>query len=339
MRPLGALFAVAKGGTRMWTAAIALAALVVGSVASGCEVRADVRSFSKDEFNVLHIVFAIDARCDGDYGCSGEFAYEVFRRGNGRESKGTGTALWSASQTFTVNQSAGSASYAYSYWVPVASHNPGKASSQWRNDLGLLNTGAVAANVQISFYGNGTVVSNTTSVAAKSQSILVDVVNQIPSSNSGALQIQSDQPLKVTARSYSLISSTASCLANGTQGQGYPAVATGDGLSAPQSAYLGGLSENPPLRCNIGVVNTGAAAATVLVELFNGVGTKLAEYPVTLNPGDWKQETEPFFSKAAQSAMDRGYAKITVQTGSGVFGFASVVDGLTNDPTTVAMQR
>jgi hypothetical protein len=28
-----------------------------------------------------------------------------------------------------------------------------------------------------------------------------------------------------------------------------------------------------------------------------------------------------------------------VQTGSGVFAFASVIDNITNDPTTVAMQR
>jgi hypothetical protein len=244
-----------------------------------------------------------------------------------------------AGQTYTVNQSAGGVSYAYSYWVPVASHNPGKANSQWRSDLGLLNTGAVVANVQIKFYGGGGVVSNTTSVPAKVQLILVDVVNQIPASNSGALQILSDQPLKVTARSYNLVSSSAGCYPNGTQGQDYPAVLTGDGLSATQSAFLGGLSESLVTRCNVGVVNTGTGVATVLVELFNGAGTKLTDYPVTLNPGDWKQETQPFFYKAAQTAMDRGYAKITVQSGSGVFGFASVVDALTNDPTTVTMQR
>ena len=224
-------------------------------------------------------------------------------------------------------------------WVPVASHNPGKGNSQWRSDLGLLNTGTSQANVQIEFYGTGSVVSNTTYVPPKSQSILVDVVNQIPASNSGALEILSDQPLKVTARSYNLVSSTAGCYPNGTQGQDYPAVVTSDGLSATESAYLGGLSENPTYRCNIGVVNTGSVSASVLVELFNGAGTKLTGYTVTLNPGDWKQETQPFFSKAGQTAMDRGYAKITVQTGSGVFGFASVVDGSTNDPTTVSMQR
>ncbi|MBZ5589341.1 MAG: carbohydrate binding domain-containing protein [Acidobacteriia bacterium] len=225
-------------------------------------------------------------------------------------------------------------------WVPVASHNPGKAHSQWRSDLGLLNPGAVVANVQIKFYGTGGVVSTTTYVPAKTQSILTDVVGQIGGANSGALQIISDQALKVTARSYNLVASDAGCYPNGTQGQDYPALLTSDGLSAPQSAYLGGLSESTAAyRCNIGLVNTGTGSATVLVELFDGAGTKLTDYTVTLNPGDWKQETQPFFNKAGQTAMDRGYAKVTVQTGSGVFAFASVVDGLTNDPTTVSMQR
>ncbi|MBZ5586965.1 MAG: leucine-rich repeat domain-containing protein [Acidobacteriia bacterium] len=227
----------------------------------------------------------------------------------------------------------------YDIWVPVASHNPGKNQSQWRSDLGLLNTGAVAANVQIKFYGSGGVVSTTTSVPAQSQAILVDVVSQIPASNSGALEIVSDQALNITARSYNQVSSGAPCYPSGTQGQDYPAVVSSDGLSALQSAYLAGLSENPTYRCNIGVVNTGTETATVLVELFDGAGTKLTEYPVTLAQGQWAQETQPFFGKAGQTAMDRGYARITVQSGSGVFGFASVVDGVTNDPTTVTMHR
>jgi hypothetical protein len=58
-----------------------------------------------------------------------------------------------------------------------------------------------------------------------------------------------------------------------------------------------------------------------------------------LAAGQWAQETQPFKNRAGQTAMDRGYAKITVQSGSGVFGFASVIDNITNDPTTVTMQR
>jgi hypothetical protein len=51
------------------------------------------------------------------------------------------------------------------------------------------------------------------------------------------------------------------------------------------------------------------------------------------------QPTQPFLNVAGQTAMDRGYAKITVQSGSGVFAFASVIDNITNDPTPVTMQR
>ncbi len=102
---------------------------------------------------------------------------------------------------------------------------------------------------------------------------------------------------------------------------------------------LAGLTENASYRCNIGVVNVGSGAATALVELYDGGGTKLTDYMVSLAAGQWAQETQPFKNKAGQTSMDRGYARITVQSGSGVFGFASVVDNLTNDPTTVAMQR
>ncbi|HVM66398.1 MAG TPA: hypothetical protein VMU14_16130, partial [Acidimicrobiales bacterium] len=224
-------------------------------------------------------------------------------------------------------------------WVPAASHNGGLNHSQWRSDLGLLNAGVATANVRITFHGTGGDVTKTTQVPPGVQSLLTDVVGQLGGSGSGALEVSSDQPLAATARSYNLVSSSASCYADGTQGQDYPAVVTGDGLTASQSGVLSGLVENASYRCNVGLVNTGATRATVLVELFDGSGTKLAEYPVLLNPGDWKQETRPFLNKAGQTAMDRGYAKVTVQAGSGVFAFASLIDDITNDPTTVAMRR
>ncbi len=226
----------------------------------------------------------------------------------------------------------------YTVWVPVASHNPGKNDSQWRSDLGLLNTGTATANVQVKFFGSS-VVSDATYVPAGAQSILTDVVGQLSGVNSGALEVFSDQPLRVTGRTYNQVSATSGCYPNGTQGQDYPALSTGDGLAASQSAYLPGLIENGAYRSNIGVVNTGTASALVLVELYNGAGTRLASYSVNLTAGQWAQETQPFLSKAGQTAMDRGYARVTAQTGSGVFAFASVIDNLTNDPTTVAMQR
>jgi len=72
---------------------------------------------------------------------------------------------------------------------------------------------------------------------------------------------------------------------------------------------------------------------------FDGSGNDLGSYTVPLGVGEWAQQTQPFLNIAGQTAIDRGYAKITVETGSGVFAFASVIDNITNDPTTVTMQR
>ncbi len=224
-------------------------------------------------------------------------------------------------------------------WVPVAAHNAGLNHSQWRSDLDLLNSGDQRANVQITFFGSSGAAANTTYVPPGVQSVLTDVVGQLGGTGQGALEILSDRPLKVTSRTYNRVPSDASCYPNGTLGQDYPTVSEGQGLNTSQSAYLSGLVENSAYRTNIGLVNVGSAPATVLVDLYDGAGTKLTSYTVPLTSGQWAQETQPFKNKAGQTAMDRGYAKVTIQSGSGVFAFASVMDNLTNDPTTVIMQR
>jgi Ig-like domain CHU_C associated len=240
----------------------------------------------------------------------------------------------SSAATVTVGPATG-----IDVWVPVVAHNPGLNQSQWRSDIGLLNTGGTAAEAQLKFFGGGAVATTTVPVPAETQSILADVVGQLGASGQGALEVISDQPLKVTARVYNQVAPSATCYPTGTQGQDYPAVADSDGLATGQSAYLAGLTENGSYRSNIGLVDTGTGDAAVLVELFDGAGDKLTDYTVSLSAGQWVQETEPFKNKAGQADVARGYARITVQSGSGVFAFASVVDDLTNDPTTVVMQR
>ena len=226
-----------------------------------------------------------------------------------------------------------------SSWVPVVAHTEGKNASQWRSDVGLLNPGTGTANVTLTFHGPDGLVTNTTYVPAGAQSVLVDVVAQLGASGQGALEVSSDRSLKVTSRTYHQASADAACDANGTKGQSYPSLAAGEGLSLGQSAWLPHLAESATYRTNIGLVNTSAAAAVATVELYDGAGSLLANYTVSLAPGEWRQETQPFNSKSAQTALDRGFAKVTVTSGAGVVAFASVIDNLTNDPTTITMQR
>lgn len=226
-----------------------------------------------------------------------------------------------------------------SQWIPVASHAAGANSSQWRTDLGLLNPGSTQATYEVRWHLGETIYTDTGFVAPRSQSILQDVVGQVHGTGSGALEVLSEQPLTVTSRTYNLVAQTSTCYPNGTLGQDYPALSTADGLRVGETANLGQLVENAAFRSNIGIVNTGTETAVLTVTLVDGSGTNLTSYSVTLRPGEWKQDSRPFFAKAGQTSMDRGWASVTVTSGSGVFAFASVVDNLTNDPTTVPMRR
>lgn len=268
---------------------------------------------------------------------NGQVAFSVSANA-GASRTGTITA---AGKTFTVTQVGAAVTCTYSYWVPVGSHASGAASSQWRSDLSILNRSTSSAPVDVRLYTTGGMLSRSTTLAGGAAEILRDAVAWVSPgfSGSGAIQVCSGQPLFVTERTYNLVAATASCYPGGTFGQFYDSIQAGGGLGAGQTGWLPGLSESPSFRCNIGLTNTGAAAAAVTVTLHNQDGTSIGSYQVTLNPGEWKQETQPFKTKAGQTDLDRGYAKVTVNSGSGVIAYASVIDNRTNDPITVPAKQ
>jgi hypothetical protein len=196
----------------------------------------------------------------------------------------------------------------------------------------LLNAGAAVASVQGLLYTPGGVVTGTVVVPAGGQVVVTDIVGELGFDGSGALEIVSDQPVVVSSRTYDE-------LASGTVGQGYASYGTGDGLATGQSAWLPQLAESAAYRTNISETNTGGTKAVVTVALFDGAGNRLAGYEVTLGPGEWAQQNRPFFEYAGETAMDNGYATVTVTSGTGVVATASVVDNTTNDPTTIVSAR
>lgn len=222
------------------------------------------------------------------------------------------------------------------YWVPVAAHQPGVAGSQWRTDLGLLNRAEAAATVHLRLYGT-TLMAQTITVGARSQAILVDVVDRFDHYvGAGAMEILADQPLIVTSRTY-----TQS--ASGTFGQSYDGFTRLDGLSKDAVGYLPQLTENARYRTNILIANTGSSQAQVRLELFDGAGTKVGEPVVNggapIEPGTRVQLNTPF-KALGKTNLAAGYAKLTVLAGEGVISYASVVDNnaASNDPTSVLVK-
>jgi hypothetical protein len=230
-------------------------------------------------------------------------------------------------------------SFPYRYWIPSASRASGLLGSLWRTDLGLLNPAAARADYELVYYAAAGPLSSTGFAAPASQAILKDVLAGLGGTGSGAVEVRSTLPLKVSSRTYNLIAAGATCTPNGTLGQNLDALEASAGLTAGQSAYLPQLTEDASFRTNISHTNMSTAAAAATVELFDGAGVKVGEYTVSLNPGQFKQEVQPFKNKAAQTNLSRGYARVTVTAGSGVVVYASVIDNITQDAATMTMQR
>jgi PKD repeat protein len=219
-----------------------------------------------------------------------------------------------------------------STWVPLVSHGPGLGGSEWRSDVGVLNPGTSDVTVEGVLHTPGGAVTGSVVVPAGGQVVVRDIVGVLGWQGTAALELISDQPVVVSSRTYDDTD-------NGTVGQDYPAFAVGSGLGSGESAWLPQLEEDGAYRSNISLTNTGGQTATVTVALFDGGGVELGSYEVTLAPGEWVQKTQPFYTVAGQTALEEGFAKVTVTSGEGVIAFASVIDNLTNDPTTVAMVR
>ncbi|TAM44893.1 MAG: M6 family metalloprotease domain-containing protein [Acidobacteria bacterium] len=236
-------------------------------------------------------------------------------------------------QTLTVSQDGASAA-ATSYWLPAVIHKdvPSR-NSWWRSDIAVLNRSSQSANLTLKMYAPSGLKTMPISVAGKAQLLLRDVAGQLGvSAESGTLQVVSDQAVLLTGRTYNQIDATH------TYGQDYDGQESSLMLGAGQSAWLPQLTQNALFRTNIGLTNTGGSTASVTLTLFDGQGNQVSSLPRSLAPAEFYQFDQPYLNTTA-GGTENGYAVVTVNSGSGIVAYASVIDQATGDPTTFNMKR
>ncbi len=231
---------------------------------------------------------------------------------------------------FVVDQAA----VAVEHVVVVAgiAETEGLAGTRWRSDLAMLNPGPGAAEVELTYrHGSGAETASLEIAAGA----LVELVNVAVDTfgvadSGGAVEVRSDAPLVVTARTYN-------DTPDGTFGQFLPGVGAADGLAGAEVAVLSQLTEGDDFRTNIGFSDLGGGGAQLRVRLLDGdgaaVGSPLVE---TVPAGGWAQRNRVF--RAAGAGDCSGcYALVEVISGGPVWAYASVVDSSSGDPTTVPM--
>lgn len=241
---------------------------------------------------------------------------------------------WGGSTQVVYTTTCSGPSYARAYYVSGIARLPGVPPADWYSDLAILNTSGLSADLRLSFYGNSTPPSVTMSLLARQQVTWTNVLPSLFSLSGqdvGAIVVESTQPLRVMARTYSKQGEGSAAR---TYGQSYDAMEITQALTGTLVGYLPGLRSDGQFRTNFEVVNVGDVAATVEVRFLNNGGAALGQ-PLSLavQPGRRSAVT-----RALPSGSAAAYAEVRVTPGEArVIAFASVVDGSTGDPTTVVM--
>ncbi|HQN96353.1 MAG TPA: proprotein convertase P-domain-containing protein [Thermoanaerobaculales bacterium] len=236
----------------------------------------------------------------------------------------------------TCQACGGGGTAANTYLVAGIAHAPGLEGSNWRSKLALLNRSGLGAEATLTYVrSSGPPVSRSVTVANSQLMAWDDVAVAlfgVSADSSGAVKVDSTQPLLVTARTYNLS-------ASGTYGQFLPGVEETDALSIGGIGLISQLAKNASFRTNIGFVNFGEADCRARVTLRNSSGSAVgSQRTVTVPASGWKQDND-IFQAAGAGTFANAYATVEVLTeGCAVWGYGSVVDNNSGDPTTIPME-
>jgi len=227
-----------------------------------------------------------------------------------------------------------------SVFVTQVAHLPGVAPSFWTSDLILTNPTASDVAVTLTYTprdadGLSDYDTATVTVPAGSCRVVADVVDSLfHQTGAGSLEV-----LPSTVRVDSRIATPAS--GGGTYGQGFPAVSPDEAasLTGPVTTLGAGGVAKGVFRSNLVLTEVWGESVTAEVELLDRDGASLGTSTIALQPFSTTQINDIVGQVAGLGSLSEGQVVVTVTAGSGrLAGALSMVDGTSQDPTTIALQ-
>jgi hypothetical protein len=203
--------------------------------------------------------------------------------------------------------------------------------------VAIVNGGDDEATATLTFRAAASVAKEVTVPAhgaVEWDDVIVGLFDPSGTTASGALEVVADQPLVVACRTY------ADKGTDGTFGQSYPALVARRGIAAGEAGGLPQLRKSPKAYTNIGALNLSTVPCGATVQLHDALGHAIgSEQQLAPGPGGVAQLSDVFRLAGAGEA-DAAYAGIRVTSeGCRMWFYASVIDSLTRDPTTVELAR
>lgn len=224
----------------------------------------------------------------------------------------------------------------YTFLLPAVIHDDGQNASKWRTDVqvyyGAPNPAAEPLVMTASFAGQNTPLSIN-----QSTFIYEDFMARLTTAKAqGPVVITTQAKYKpqIWTRTYNVDPSGK------TYGQFIPAVeltsstaGTVDGLADPNRYYLSGLRQDSRYRTNIGLINTTTSDVIADITAYDDLMTPLDHFTETLTPFALKQFS---LSRVANLSNRPISLQITVPAGKRMVGYASFIDGRSNDPVYIS---
>lgn len=224
----------------------------------------------------------------------------------------------------------------YTFLLPAVIHDDGQNGSKWRTDVQVYysapNPAATPLRMTATFNG-----ANTDLVINQSTFIFEDFMTRLTSAKAqGPVIVTTLSAYKpqIWTRTYNVDASGK------TFGQFIPAVeltgTTGgavDGSAEPERYYLSGLRQDSRYRTNVGLINTTTADVIADVIAYDDLQTPLDRFTVTLPPFALEQFS---LGKVKNLGSRPVSLEISVPAGKRVVGYASLIDGRSNDPVYIS---
>ena len=268
---------------------------------------------------------------NGDFSNKKNPRYKYIKKGDYNVALTVSNDFGASTKTKTISIS-GNPGKKYSQWIAVSTHASGANGSEWRSDVGIINKENKTSEIDFYLYTTDKTFKFSDTIQPNGSLIYKDFVSFFNFIGSGAIEVRSDVDFILTSRTYNQTS-------NGTYGQFLDGYFRDQGLGEGEEGFLSQLTENQDFRTNIGLTNTGEDQANITIYFYNFRGELLGTKMVVLNPHTFTQLLQPLKDFSQGSNLNSCYAKIKVNAGGGIIGYASVIDNKTNDGTTIPIKK
>ncbi|HNX49766.1 MAG TPA: S8 family serine peptidase [Thermoanaerobaculaceae bacterium] len=225
------------------------------------------------------------------------------------------------------------ASTAQPFFVSGIARWPGYSPAVWYSDLGVLNPSDGPVTAQLTFYGTSQTYFQSREIGARQQLFFQNVLQSLfglPGDDVGALVVTGSGPLYPLARTYSQVSAGSP-----TYGQGYVGMTPSQALSQGNVGVIAGMRSDTPYYTNLELVNVGSVTTNVEVRFFDNGGAQVGSLTRSVPPNKRVGVNK---DKVLPPGTGFAFAELRLDTaGAKLIAFASVVDDLSKDPTTLPM--